>query len=91
LPHLVQTAEQHSGDGLMVLGVTDSSVDDTLQFLEDESLPFAILADAGAVREAWQVGVIWGSPSYLLDEGGQIVAEEVLSLSGEDFTKLLRK
>ena len=87
----MQTAERHSGDGLIVLGVTDASVDDTLQFLEDENLPFAILADAAAEREAWQVGVIWGSPSYLLDEGGHVVAEEVLSLSEADFKKLLGK
>tara|TARA_R110002094_G_scaffold96474_4_gene97638 strand:+ start:896 stop:1123 length:228 start_codon:yes stop_codon:yes gene_type:complete len=75
----------------MVLGVTDASVDDTLQFLADENLPFAILADAAAVREAWQVGVIWGSPSYLLDQGGLIVAEEVLSLSEGDFKNMLGK
>lgn len=75
----------------MVLGVTDSSIDDTLQFLEDENLPFAILADAAAVREQWGVGVIWGSPSYLLNDRGEILAEEVLGLSGEGFAELLGK
>ena len=87
----MQTAEQHATDGLLVLGVTDSSIDDTLQFLEDENLPFAILADAAAVREEWEVGVIWGSPSYLLDAAGKILAEEVVGLANEDFAKLLGK
>lgn len=87
----MQIAERHDGDGLQVLGVTDATVDDTLDFLDDTNLPFAILADAAAVREAWQVGVIWGSPSYLVDRDGQIVREEVLALSAEQWADLLRR
>jgi peroxiredoxin len=78
-----------AGDGLLVLGVTDASVDETLAFLDEEQLPFAILADAAGAREAWEVGVIWGSPSYLVDADDRIVAEEVLSLSAGEFAELL--
>lgn len=85
----MKTAEQHKGRGLQVIGVTDSSIEDTLKFLDENELPFAILAGAGPVREEWQVGVIWGSPSYLVSEHGRIVAEEVLSLSDGDLTALL--
>jgi peroxiredoxin len=85
----VKIAADHRGDGLLVLGVTDASVDETLAFLDEEQLPFAILADAAGAREAWEVGVIWGSPSYLVDADDRIVAEEVLSLSAGEFAELL--
>lgn len=87
----MKIAADHGRDGLLVLGVTDATVDDTLAFLDEEGLPFAILADAGGAREAWQVGVIWGSPSYLVDDQGRIVAEEVLALAEDDLAELLRR
>lgn len=89
----MKIAANHKDHGLQVVGVTDATIDDTLQFLDERELPFAILAAAGAVREEWQVGVIWGSPSYLVDVagGGRIVAEEVLGLSDEALLGLLRR
>jgi len=87
----VKIAADHERDGLLVLGVTDSSIDDTLAFLDEEELPFAILAEAADAREAWQVGVIWGSPSYLVDAEDRIVAEEVLGLSATEFAELLNR
>lgn len=87
----MQIAADHEKHGLQVIGVTDASIDDTLRLLDERSLPFAILAGAGPVREQWQVGVIWGSPTYLVDVagGGRIVAEEVLALGDEEFAGLL--
>lgn len=85
----MKTAAQHQGNGLQVVAVTDASIDETLKFLDEHELPFAILAGAAPVREQWQVGVIWGSPSYLVNREGRIIAEEVLSLSDAELAGLL--
>ena len=87
----MKIAADHRDDGLLVLGVTDATIDDTLAFLDEDELPFAILADATGAREAWEVGVIWGSPSYLVDAQDRIVAEEVLGLSPTAFAALLNR
>ena len=87
----MQIAATHEPDGLQVLGVTDAIADETLAFLDEEQLPFAILADATGARETWEVGVIWGSPSYLINAEQRIVAQEVLALSEDQFAALLSK
>ena len=87
----MKLADDHRDAGLRVLGVTDASVEAGLQMLDEEELPFALLADAGGAREAWQVAVIWGSPSFLVDVRGEVVAEEVLAGGAAGLAARLRR
>lgn len=75
MPHLVQVAAHHEHLGLQVLCVTEAPVADAVGFVDEHRLPFAVLADAVAVREAFGIEMIWGSPQFLLDGRGVVVAE----------------
>lgn len=41
---------------------------------------YALLADASDVLKAWGVDMIWGTPIYLVDPSGQVVAESFSSI-----------
>ncbi len=73
----MQMAAQHEDMGLQVLGITDAPAADARRFVVENSLPFPVLADAAETRVAFQIDMIWGSPVFLLDESGSVVAEEL--------------
>lgn len=41
---------------------------------------YALLAEASDVLKAWGVDMIWGTPIYLVDPSGQVVAESFSSI-----------
>ena len=41
---------------------------------------YALLADAPDVLKAWGVDMIWGTPIYLVDPSGEVVAESFSSI-----------
>jgi len=77
MPHLVQMAANYERLGLQVIAVTEAAAVDAMAFIEEHSLPFPVLADAEEVRIAFGIDMIWGSPAYLLDRAGKVVAEEL--------------
>ena len=77
MPHLVQMSADYQRIGLQVVGVTDAAAEDAIRFVDEQSLPFPVLAAAQDLRKAFGVDMIWGSPAFLVDRNGVIVAEEL--------------
>ena len=72
--HLVRLQEAHP-DKLTVIGVTEAPLDETLAFREEHSVPYYLLANAQADREAFGIDLVWGNQVYLIDPDGNVVAE----------------
>ncbi len=77
MPHLVKIAAQYESLGLQVLVITEAPTAQVLLFVDEHSLPFHVYADAETVRVAYGIDMIWGSPAFLLDREGRVVAEEL--------------
>ena len=63
--------------GVVILGVTAASGVEAQQFILEEGVNYPVLADAGAVKEAWGVKRLWGSVVYLVDRDGQVVTRGI--------------
>jgi len=77
MPHLVQVQNEYAKHSFSIVASTDDSVELTQAFADEHAINFPILADAPAVREAYGVGLIWGSSFFLVDPEGQIVAQDL--------------
>ncbi len=69
--------EQYSDRGLVIAGVTDASREDVEGFIHEHATNFPVLAEAEADREAFGVSMIWGSEFFLLDDGGNILSQDL--------------
>jgi len=69
--------ETYESLGLQVIMVTEASATGAMQFANEQKLPFPVFADALETRKAFGIEMIWGSPVFLLDASGQVVAEEL--------------
>lgn len=67
----------HEDIGLQSLWVTEASVDEASAFMREQWVPYPVLADAEAVRKSYGIDLIWGSPVFLVDRDGVVVAEEL--------------
>ena len=75
MPHLVQVQENYGSQSFSIIGITDESTESAQRFAEQQQLNFPILADAGKVRDAYGVGLVWGSSFFLIDPNGEIVEQ----------------
>ena len=80
----MQIAADHETLGLQVLGITDAPADEVARFCDEQVLPFPVLADAEAVRAAFGVGMIWGSPTFLVDGEAPALAAASPAAPGDD-------
>ena len=64
-------------DGLVVIGVTDDSVEAARTFAKDHEINYAVLAGTEENAKAYGVDFIWGSTIYLVDPDGKIVARGI--------------
>lgn len=76
----MQMAAKYEGLGLRVIAITEASVADAMRFVVEHGAPFPVLAEAREVREAFRIELIWGSPMFLIDRAGIVVAEERASV-----------
>lgn len=75
MPHLVQVQENYGSQSFSIIGITDESTESAQRFAEQQKLNFPVLADAGTVRDAYGVGLVWGSSFFLVDPKGEIVEQ----------------
>ncbi len=69
--------DKYSNHGLAIAGVTDASRKDVEIFIHDHATNFPVLAEAKADREAFGISMIWGSVFFLIDDGGNVVSQDL--------------
>ena len=77
MPDLVRIQATYADAPLAVLGVTESSADEALEFAREYSLNFPVLAGAEESNERYGVDMIWGSVLFLVDPEDRIVADSL--------------
>lgn len=71
MPDLVRVYQEHTEDGLVVIGVNLQENNDQIKaFAEEFGIPFQLAADAGDVARAYQVRVM--PSSYFIDKTGKL-------------------
>lgn len=75
MPHLVQVQDNYGSQSFSIIGVTDESTESAQRFAERQKLNFPVLADAEPVRDAFGVGLVWGSSFFLIGPDGTIVEQ----------------
>ncbi|MYG02124.1 MAG: TlpA family protein disulfide reductase [Acidobacteriia bacterium] len=72
LPQLQQLHERLSGDGLVVVGVSDEDPGKARQYLDEHGISYPSLHDdGGSVMQSYQVGAI--PTSLIIDRDGQLL------------------
>jgi peroxiredoxin len=71
----VQIQKTFGEKGLVVVGVTEETVEDSRTFAAQHEVNYPILAGSDRPRKAYGIDVIWGSIYYLVSPDGQIVAK----------------
>ena len=89
IPWFVEFAEQHAGDGLVVLGLSvDDTVDKIQAFADEYEVNYAMLVGLG--REDFQeaYGPIWGIPmTFFIDREGTLCRTHAGIATREEFEK----
>ena len=83
MPHLVQMGRDYESRGLQVLGITEAPASAVTEFMDEHELTFPVFADAASTKLAYGIDLIWGSPVFLLNAAGFVVAEELSNV--EDY------
>jgi hypothetical protein len=73
MPGLVEASKNNPD--LRFLAVTDAERGEAAMFRTDFGLPFPVLAEAEATRQAWGVDFIWGNTVYYVGKSGLIKAQ----------------
>jgi peroxiredoxin len=88
-PRLVQWYEQHSADGLAVIGVDtlyQDSLDAVAAFAQDKRVSYPVLLDEpGDVSRQWQARQL--PRSYVIDRDGVVRFVRIGELTERDFTE----
>jgi len=77
MPHLVEVQERYGSDAFSLLAVTEVPAPEAEAFVLAEGLTFPVLAGGPENVAAYGIDLIWGSPVFLVEPGGQIVADDL--------------
>jgi hypothetical protein len=73
MPGLVEASQRHPE--LTFIAVTEAERGEAAMFRTDYGIPFPVLAEAEASREAWGVDFIWGDSVYFVGKDGRVVSQ----------------
>lgn len=75
MPRLVQVQNDYSDRSFSIVGVTHVDAATAQEFVRARELNFPVLADAGDVRDAYGVDLVWGSAFFLVGPDGTVVEQ----------------
>ena len=88
LPEFSAVQDEYAKDGVVVFGITQTDLEMTQIFLEDQPVGFSILTDARTDRVAFGIKNLWDPVVYLVDPYQRVMAEglgEARELLREEF------
>lgn len=86
MPELAALHTAHKGDGLVILGISDESIEQIRAFSSKKSIPYALATDPGKrANTLYEVSAL--PTAYVIDRDG-VVRERVVGAAGEGIEQI---